>query len=270
MPTKRSISFLKSKLLQPALTSQFEVEIPLGTSSKLNSILRRTLGGDGQTTLNINCAEASLPGSSLATFKVDNDHTGVTETFAHRKMYDDRIDFTFYVDAQEYLPIRFFETWMRYIAGEDDEGRSDGENIDPNSIDPRYHYRMRYPDGASDGYRCDGLTIKKFERSHRSQLQYNFVKSFPIAVNSMPVSYDSSNLMKCTVSMSYMRYYINELIVKDRSNIRSQSSQFAQFGNTAGPGTAFAERDSATGARLDGVSDPEPITTRQALGLDPI
>ena len=129
MPTKRSISFLKSKLLQPALTSQFEVEIPLGTSSKLNSILRRTLGGDGQTTLNINCAEASLPGSSLATFKVDNDHTGVTETFAHRKMYDDRIDFTFYVDAQEYLPIRFFETWMRYIAGEDDEGRWRREKI---------------------------------------------------------------------------------------------------------------------------------------------
>ena len=25
-----------------------------------------------------------------------------------------------------------------------------------------------------------------------------------------------------------------------------------------------------TGARLDGGSDPEPITTRQALGLDPI
>ena len=70
--------------------------------------------------------------------------------------------------------------------------------------------------------------------------------------------------------MSYLRYYINEAIVKDQPEIRSQVSQFAQFGNSAGPGTAFAERDSATGARLDGGSDPEPITTRQALGLDPI
>ena len=92
---------------------------------------------------------------------------------------------------------------------------------------------MRYPDG-DDGYRCAGLSITKFERSHGSYLRYNFVKSFPIAVNSMPVSYDASNLLKCTVSMSYLRYYINEAIVKDQPEIRSQVSQFAQFGNSAG------------------------------------
>ena len=42
------------------------------------------------------------------------------------------------------------------------------------------------------------------------------------------------------------------------------------FGNTAGPNTDFVERDSATGARMDGGSDGTPITARQALGLDPI
>ena len=264
MPTKRSISTLKSKLLQPALTSHFEVNIPSGS---LPRIVR--LGREEQEDLNLFCAEASLPGSSINTFEVNNDHTGVTERFGHRKMYDASIDFTFYVDAQKYSAIRFFENWMRYVTGEDDFRRADGETRKSKSNDPGYHYRMRYPDG-DDGYRCAGLSITKFERSHGSYLRYNFVKSFPIAVNSMPVSYDASNLLKCTVSMSYLRYYINEAIVKDQPEIRSQVSQFTQFGNSAGPGTAFAERDSATGARLDGGSDPEPITTRQALGLDPI
>ena len=43
---------------------------------------------------------------------------------------------------------------------------------------------------------------------------------------------------------------------------------FDTFSNTAGPDTADVERDTATGARLDGGFDPEPITARQALGLD--
>ena len=51
--------------------------------------------------LNISCSEASLPGSSIATFEIKNDYAGVTERYAHRRMYDDRIDFTFYVDTQK-------------------------------------------------------------------------------------------------------------------------------------------------------------------------
>ena len=46
---------------------------------------------------------------SLATFEVNNDRTGVTERHVHRRMFDDRIDLTFYVDAGKYLPIKFFE-----------------------------------------------------------------------------------------------------------------------------------------------------------------
>ena len=35
--------------------------------------------------------------------------------------------------------------------------------------------------------------------------------SFPLAMNSMPVSYDSSSLLKCTVSLSYVRYVLKNL-----------------------------------------------------------
>ena len=142
-----------------------------------------------------------------------NDHTGVTERHVHRRMFDDRIDFTFYVDANKYFPIRFFEKWMRYVSDEDNlADTTRGTSAAITNSSPSYHYRMRYPDGigGSGGYRVDGVKIIKFERDHKQSLIYTFVKAYPIAVNSMPVSYDASNLLKCTVSMSYIRYFIGD------------------------------------------------------------
>ena len=204
MPNIKKVSDIKSALLRPALTSNFEVKIAI--PAELQSFV-----GTEQDNLNLSCSDASLPGSSIATMESLNDHTGVTERLAHRKMYDERIDFTFYVDANKYFPIRFFEKWMRYVTDEDnlaDTQRGTRAGIDRTS--PSYHYRMRYPDGAN-GYRVDGVKVIKFERDHKQSLTYTFVKAYPVAVNSMPVSYDSSNLLKCTVSMSYIRYFIGDL-----------------------------------------------------------
>ena len=47
-------------------------------------------------------------------------------------------------------------------------------------------------------------------------LEYEFFRSFPIAINSMPVSYEAANLLKCTVSMNYIRYTVQR--VKDQYN----------------------------------------------------
>ena len=46
-----------------------------------------------------------------------------------------------------------------------------------------------------------------------SRLEYEFFDAFPIAISSMPISYESSQLLKCTVSFSYTRYIINEISV---------------------------------------------------------
>ena len=195
-PTK--IASLKDKLLNPALTSQYEVQIPVGAGN-LNALLKQhTPTTAEQQTLNISCSAASLPGSSIATFELKNDFTGVTERYAHRRMYDDRIDFTFYVDADKYLAIRFFESWMRFVTGESGP-RTDGSEITLNNVN--YHYRMNFP----KDYRCEGLKIVKFERNRKNSLEYEFVGAYPISVSSMPVGYDSSSLLKCTVSMTYLR-----------------------------------------------------------------
>jgi hypothetical protein len=240
MPSNRTIAQIKSGLLRPALTSHFEVQIPVG-SGNLNTLLKGIVPDVGvQDILNISCSDASLPGSSIATFELQNDFTGTTERYAHRRMYDDRIDFTFYVDAEKYTPIRFFERWMRFVTGESGP-RADGSSIDLK--DTRYHYRMNFP----KEYRCEtGLKVIKFERDYKSEikvdtkgtphgyssLEYEFIGAYPVSVSSMPVSYDSSSLLKCSVSMTYLRYVITEITQAKQQPGVSVSTQKADKSNT--------------------------------------
>jgi hypothetical protein len=272
MPKARTINDIKSNILQPATTSHFEVTIPLPNERTFRNFLNSngvSFDLDEQERLNLLCSEAILPGSSLATLELDN---------AYRRVFDDRIDLTFYVDAKNYLPIKFFETWVKYISGEQiAENNPRGKGIRSGD----YFYRMQYPNTyVSD----QGLKVIKFEKDFGSTkggktLQYTFVRSFPISVASMPISYDSSSLLKCTVSLTYIRYYIESLTgikppappvaqTTPAQQAAANTAKFSTFGNTAGPNTVFTERDTATGARLDGGSDPQPITARQALGLN--
>ena len=188
---RKSVDDVTANLLRPSLTSYFAVQIPL-PNGKVRSKLEEVLGAD-QGQLNLLCTDTSLPGSQLTTMDINNDRTGVTEKHAYRRMFDDRIDFTFYVDASNYLPIRFFETWMKGIMMEDEKGNTDKV----------YNYRPTYP----DEYTADqGLKIFKFERDYKQFMTYEFIRSFPLSISSMPVSYSGNDLLKCTVSMSYIRY----------------------------------------------------------------
>ena len=197
------VSDIKANLLRPATTSHFEVEIPLPPSTSF----QKWRGVGKQDKIQLMCSEASLPGSNLATFDVSNDRTGVTEKHVHRRIFDDRIDLTFYVDAGLYQPIKFFEEWISYIVnGNDDQGGQ----LERELVSDDYFYRMRYPEG-NDGYTSqDGLEVRKFERDLKyTGLTYNFIKSYPVSITSMPVSYDGSDILKCTVAMTYIRYVIN-------------------------------------------------------------
>ena len=195
MPRVVKVSDVKANLLRPATTSHFEVEIPL-----IDALRNKWRGVGKQDKIALMCSETSLPGSNLATFEINNDRTGVTEKHVHRRIFDDRIDLTFYVDAGLYRPIRFFEDWMAYITNNGD--------TDSELKDSSYNYRMRYP---KDYMAEQGLVVRKFEKDHQNILEYGFVNAFPLAINSMPVSYDTSSLLKCTVSMSYVRYFVRNL-----------------------------------------------------------
>ena len=211
MPTSRTIADIKSKLLHPALTSHFEVKIqkPPGLSGPNGEkYLSDNRVVYNQDKLNLLCSDAILPGSQLATHSISGDFHGATHKHAYKRLYDDRIDLSFYVDAENYLPIRFFEAWIKYISGEQITSAAGR----PGTEKSEYFYRMNYP----KQYICNqGFEVIKFERTGNGnnytgkQMIYKFVDVFPLSVNSMSVSYDASSLLKCTVGFSYVRYFID-------------------------------------------------------------
>ncbi len=204
-PPKSVIDYYKAKasgILSPALTSQYRCRFYPSSISGNNSLKEFLEQGESlfpgsnyflnQDVIELSCSEASLPGSSLMTNEIIDDHTGVTERHAYRRQYDDRIDFTFYVD-KNYKIINFFERWISYCVG---------ENLQPVLDDPNYFYRVNFP----KDYQTDALYIAKFEKDFDTFLEYQFIGAYPISIASMPVSYDSSQLLKCTVSFTYKRY----------------------------------------------------------------
>ena len=235
MPSIRTISDIKANLLRPATTSHFEVEIPIIDALKFWK------GADKQGQIQLLCSEASLPGSNLATFDINNDRMGVTEKHVHRRVFDDRIDLTFYVDAGIYKPIQFFEEWIDYITSPAEDG-IEIPNAPLQKEDGNYFYRMRYPHGDGGYIANQGLKVTKFEKDQSNgggALEYKFVNAFPLAINSMPVSYDTSSLLKCTVSMSYIRYVLKNVHVQN-AYPPSNPFEMSQFnaggflGNVAG------------------------------------
>ena len=206
LPGPKTVSQLKNSILHPSTTSNYICQFTIPSDGDFNKHMKNRLGGlynnsDNQEKLQISCSEASLPGSSLATYDIDNAFHGVSEKIAYRKIYDDRIDFTFIVD-RNYFNIRFFESWIAFIAGED-KPFALLEQINQN-----YSYRANY----AKKYRTDNLYITKFEKNYDGPvLTYKFIGAYPLSVVSMPVSYDQSQLLKCTVSFTYLRYVINPL-----------------------------------------------------------
>ncbi len=246
MPKTRSVADIKANLLQPATTSHFEVEIGLPYGS-LGTILRNISGTANQDKLNLMCSEAVLPGSSLATTEVTNDYTGVTERHAYRRIYDETIDLTFYVDAAAYWPIRFFEEWISQIVNEDQE----------EAKMKNYSYRVKYP----DEYVGTGLKVIKFEKDHglpgkspSGTLEYEFIRSWPRSITSMPVTYDASSLLKCSVQMTYVRYVVKGLSGSGRASFNPFQQALFNSGGLQGIAANLADAavDRITGNDLAG------------------
>ena len=207
-PTNKVLSDLKASILNPALTSHFQCWFNPPSAVIQWTQDRAKLGlGEGynnrEESISLSCSEAALPGTSLATHTLTNDHMGITERHAYRRQYDTTSSFTFYVD-KTYEVLYFFENWIAYIVNEDftqDLGNSN------------YFYRVNFP----RQYQTT-LHLKKFEKDYAGQvLKYSFLNASPLSINSIPVTYGQSELLKCVVNFNFSRYVVAGLEYKDES-----------------------------------------------------
>ena len=204
-PNRINTTTLKSRILNIAQTSVYQVK--LQPPGPVQDFLRTSdpdidYGSDGLD-IELLCSDTNLPGQSLATHDVTMDYPGVTEKMAYRKIFDDRIDFTFMV-GKEYNVIQFFEGWINYITGQGTTFTNE------EYVSRSRYYRMNYP----RNYKTDNLYISKFEKDVQGYyLTYQFIGAFPISISPTSVSYDASSALNYTASFNYMRY------VKTRSEV---------------------------------------------------
>lgn len=215
----KSIKEARELVGNPALNNYYLVEIPTGKaiSTDLSNHMKNYARLSDETfperKLGLLCSEASLPTSSYATAEVKDNFLGVTQEFAHTRLYAD-IDFTFYVD-RKYESIKFFEGWMDYISGAGEISQFD------NLKSPGYFRRMAYP----DSYKVkNGMKITKFERDIKSRLEYTFINAFPKGMTISPISYGPADLLKVTVSFNYDRYLMNYVDVLDEIDYTGKNS----------------------------------------------
>ena len=213
-----------------AISSQFKVSLNLvnSTITGSNVALYQHLSNCGifnDTTSTYQkydflCSSASLPGSNFNISEELGSRQGMTERFATRRIYNE-FDLTFYIDS-DYNVLRMLEEWMNFInpVYNETNGRYDGsQSSQLGAYQERNTYsRFRYP----DDYRRK-LSITKFERDFLENpndrnntfknmplLTYNFIDTFPVNINAVPLSYDGSTFLQVTVVFTYLRHTIEK------------------------------------------------------------
>jgi hypothetical protein len=201
--TPRRISDIRPLFTNLAQTSHYEVKFgglpdPLTQYLRQRGISSRFIAEDA----GLLCNNAVLPTTQLATAEISGNYIGITESFAHRRQYQD-ITLEFYVD-KNYNTLKFLEHWMEFIAS----GSSNpiDSSISPinSNVDTGYFIRMQYP----EYYKSNKTRIIKFDRDYRREIEYTFIGLYPYSISSIPVSYSQSDVMKMSATFKMDRYVI--------------------------------------------------------------
>ena len=215
MVRPRRISDFKPTFTNLAQTSHYQVifgGLPLGVRQHLN--VREVNYRFITETSGLLCSNAVLPGAALATAQVVGNYAGVTENMAHTKIFN-KINLEFYVDNQ-YKSLKFLAHWIEFIAngsGEDQSRKA-------------YFFRMEYP----DDYNAYQTKIIKFDRDYKEEMIYNFYGMFPQQLNSIPVKYEGSQVLKATATFMFDRYSAGRFSSYDRyrgnyNNLKANKSK---------------------------------------------
>ena len=152
--------------------------------------------------LTLMCEEASLPGMMANTGQTTGVFMGEGQVnYAHTKSFTD-ITLGWTCDAN-LLPLKFLNTWMKFIF-----------DSDSNTIGNLKTNRVRYP----EEYQCK-MEIVKAERGPNNTLErvggiYTLHDIYPYSIQSTPVSYGSSTLLKVSASFYYRRWSFESINIK--------------------------------------------------------
>lgn len=191
-----------------AFSNTFEVEFNYRTASKLaEQFVDAGFNNKdtAETMLTLLCEEASLPGILANSGQTTGVLLGEGQVnYAHTKSYQD-ISLGWICDGN-LTPVKFLNAWMKAIYPDTGGASAQGKY----SVN-----RVNYP----DDYQCE-ITIRKAERSGTSTLGrqngiYTLYNAWPYSIQSTPLAYGTSQLLKITASFYYRRWKFDGNLVEE-------------------------------------------------------
>jgi hypothetical protein len=181
-------------------------------------IIESQLSGDTVSTssesavISLMCDEATLPGVQAASGQINGLYTGSgTYNYPHTKIYTD-LTLSWICDAQM-TPLKFLQIWMDSIFVDEDTKKQyrtpfevGGPGIEEQREETRstrLNYRKEYQ---------SKLSILKSEMGKSSELgrpsiRYKFDGVWPYSIDTIPLSFGSSQLVKVSANFYYERWY---------------------------------------------------------------
>lgn len=193
-----------------ATTNHFEFQLLAFPSSLLDYVQKREplLSTYFLTReLNLLCKGAELPGSAFATAQIKGNYMGITQKYAHTRIFTDT-SFTFIVD-KGYKVMKFFQLWQEFIAS--------GGEVEQDK--KAYYNRMLYP----DTYKCSQMGLTKFDKDHFQQVEYTFINAFPVNIVPSAVDYGTNRVLEISVTFAYDRYVLGNIRSIDKTSDQRQT-----------------------------------------------
>jgi len=196
------------------------------------NIIESQLSGDkvsdsssDSAVISLMCDEATLPGVQAASGQINGLYTGSgTYYYPHTKLYTD-LTLSWICDAQM-TPLKFLQIWMDSIFVEEDKNRQYRTPFDPTPFtnqeerrefnrSTRLNYRQEYQSQLS----ILKAEIGKKDKGElgRPSIRYRFDGVWPYSIDTIPLSFGSSQLVKVSANFYYERWYTYH-IKKDRSS----------------------------------------------------
>jgi len=160
------------------------------------------------------CDEAQLPNVQAATGQMSGRFLGESQiNYAYAKFYSD-LSLTWMCDA-DMIPLKFVTGWHSYIfnGGDPDDPKTSERGLSAiKGITPRplnRAVRLRYP----EQYMCTEMRITKTEKNGaapngRASVCYILQNAFPYSVDSVPLSYGTSQITKVTANFYYQKHTV--------------------------------------------------------------
>ena len=195
---------------------KFDFDDPNGVKQELEGQLKYN---EGYNYAEQYVDEVNLPGAQAATGQLTGRFTGEGVTnYIHQKMFTD-FQLGWMCDANM-SPFKFMQTWYQYIFQEYDTSAQEIPSMETAvnastenmlSTKPKEYNRttrLRFP----ENYHCT-IRIAKAEKGPASDTSrvstvHILQEAFPYAVEAIPLSFGTSQLVKCTASFYYGKHRV--------------------------------------------------------------